>query len=230
MMPVLNGYNVRHMLGGITETAAIPFLFLMAMSEKAKRHKSMEMGADDYLTKSFSESDLPKARETRQRKTVIKKLYRHNEDGEELITHLLSSREFFGVIALPEAQALDDVELMLMPRQVLQQLICTGAAIRRTFIRFLASKLADMKQQLLPLACNSVRKRVVDELLLSYPRYRKTHGDQAARADSRQNPAHTAATESLIRAFSAFKTKKLIEIKDIKIFILNEKKLRHLLI
>jgi DNA-binding response OmpR family regulator len=69
MMPGLDGYGVLHILGKRTETAGIPFIFLTARSEKADVRKGMNLGADDYLTKPFEESELLDAVETRLRKS-----------------------------------------------------------------------------------------------------------------------------------------------------------------
>ena len=69
MMPGLDGYGVLHILGRRAETAGIPFIFLTARSEKADVRKGMNLGADDYLTKPFEESELLDAVETRLHKS-----------------------------------------------------------------------------------------------------------------------------------------------------------------
>lgn len=71
MMPVLDGYGVLHLLGRNKETANIPFIFLTAKTDRADVRKGMEMGADDYITKPFEESELLNAIETRLRKTEL---------------------------------------------------------------------------------------------------------------------------------------------------------------
>ena len=68
MMPGLDGYGVLHVLSKRPETAGIPFIFLTAKSEKTDVRKGMNLGADDYLTKPFEESELLDAVETRLRK------------------------------------------------------------------------------------------------------------------------------------------------------------------
>ncbi|TDH27030.1 response regulator [Segetibacter sp. 3557_3] len=68
MMPVLDGYGVYHLLNKRKETAAIPFIFLTAKSEKADFRKGMEMGADDYITKPFDGIELLNAIEVRLKK------------------------------------------------------------------------------------------------------------------------------------------------------------------
>ncbi|MCA6407955.1 MAG: response regulator, partial [Cytophagales bacterium] len=70
MMPVLDGYGVLHMLSKNPETAAIPFIFLTAKSEKSDYRKGMELGADDYITKPFDDTQLLNAIEIRLKKSA----------------------------------------------------------------------------------------------------------------------------------------------------------------
>ena len=69
MMPELDGYGVLHILSKDPETAGIPFIFLTAKSEKTDYRKGMGLGADDYLTKPFDDTELLNAVETRLRKS-----------------------------------------------------------------------------------------------------------------------------------------------------------------
>ena len=74
MMPELDGYGVLNILSKNTETAAIPFIFLSAKSEKSDMRKGMNLGADDYITKPFDDTELLEAIETRlKRSEHIKK-------------------------------------------------------------------------------------------------------------------------------------------------------------
>jgi DNA-binding response OmpR family regulator len=84
MMPELDGYGVLHILSKKQETAQIPFIFLTAKTEKADIRKGMELGADDYLTKPFDDTELLNAVETRLRKYAIRtKEYQNNSEGLE---------------------------------------------------------------------------------------------------------------------------------------------------
>ncbi len=71
MMPELDGYGVLHILSKDPKTAAIPFIFLTAKAEKSEMRKGMDLGADDYLTKPFEETELLNAIETRLRKKDV---------------------------------------------------------------------------------------------------------------------------------------------------------------
>jgi DNA-binding response OmpR family regulator/predicted transcriptional regulator len=82
MMPELDGYGVLHILSKKTETARIPFIFLTAKAEKADMRKGMSMGADDYLTKPFDDTDLLNAIEVRLRKSAMQQRnYATTEEG-----------------------------------------------------------------------------------------------------------------------------------------------------
>lgn len=81
MMPEVDGYAVLDELRKETRTAAIPFIFLTARTDKMDRRLGMEQGADDYLTKPFAVKELLKAIETRiQKREVVKQdAQRQNE-------------------------------------------------------------------------------------------------------------------------------------------------------
>lgn len=71
MMPELDGYGVLHILSKKPETGRIPFIFLTAKTEKTDIRKGMNLGADDYLTKPFDDTDLLNAIEARLRKSAM---------------------------------------------------------------------------------------------------------------------------------------------------------------
>src|SRR6187402_3562660 len=84
MMPELDGYGVLHILNKKTETAGIPFIFLTAKTEKTDIRKGMNLGADDYLTKPFDDTDLLNAIETRLRNAAMQQqLYDTTPEGLE---------------------------------------------------------------------------------------------------------------------------------------------------
>jgi len=83
MMPELDGYGVLQILGKNPETSAIPFIFLTAKADKSEMRKGMNLGADDYITKPFEETELLEAIETRlKRSENLKK--DHKADFNEL--------------------------------------------------------------------------------------------------------------------------------------------------
>jgi CRP/FNR family cyclic AMP-dependent transcriptional regulator len=68
MMPVLDGFGVLHMLQKNPSTKNKPFIFLTAKSEHNDFRKGMDLGADDYITKPFSGTELLNAVESRLKK------------------------------------------------------------------------------------------------------------------------------------------------------------------
>lgn len=82
MMPELDGYGVLHILSKNEHTANIPFIFLTAKTEKTDIRKGMNLGADDYLTKPFDDTDLLNAIEARFRKNaMLQKQYEVSPEG-----------------------------------------------------------------------------------------------------------------------------------------------------
>ena len=82
MMPELDGYGVLHLVNKNPDLVGIPFIFLTAKAERNDFRKGMEMGADDYVTKPFTDIELLNAIEARFRKTdILKKNYDANEQG-----------------------------------------------------------------------------------------------------------------------------------------------------
>lgn len=100
MMPVLDGYGVLHMLHKNPDTKNIPFIFLTAKTERTDFRKGMELGADDYITKPFTGTELLTAVEGRLKKIdFLKEEYdtgKHQQqeysNEQDLLTALVSGR------------------------------------------------------------------------------------------------------------------------------------------
>ncbi len=68
MMPGLDGYGVLHMVHKNNELKHTPFIFLTAKTERSDFRKGMELGADDFITKPFTATELLNAVEGRLQK------------------------------------------------------------------------------------------------------------------------------------------------------------------
>lgn len=68
MMPILDGYGLLALINKNEKLKNIPFIFLTAKSSREDFRKGMEMGADDYITKPFTEIELLNAIEVRLNK------------------------------------------------------------------------------------------------------------------------------------------------------------------
>lgn len=298
MMPELDGYGVLHMFNKDTKLSVVPFIFVTAKADRADFRKGMEMGADDYITKPFTQIELLDAVESRLRKSELLKseyalntagitnflkdvkingkaglvpedyevynykkkqviysvghrpsflyyvakgkikTFKMNEYGKELITAIYKEGDFMGYTPLLEenqyldtAEALDETEVMLIPKAEFLTLMYTDVQVARKFIKLLTANLTEREENLVNIAYNSLRKRVAVGLLQVYDKYKKEPGDKPELGVSREDLAQVVgtATESLVRVLSDFKSEKLIEIKSGKISVLNEGKLNNLL-
>ncbi|MFM9911435.1 MAG: cyclic nucleotide-binding domain-containing protein, partial [Chitinophagaceae bacterium] len=160
-----------------------------------------------------------------------------HEDGKEYITDLYSDGDFIGYPALIEeknyddsAIALEETELIQIPRDEFQRLIESDISIAAKFIRIITQNVKEKEDRLLSLAYSSLRKRIAKALVDIHNKFNTAGGNQAIEI-SRDDIAHYVgtATESLIRTLSDFKAEKLIEIKEGKIKIIGLEKLRTLL-
>lgn len=288
MMPELDGYGVLHILSKKDSTASIPFIFLTAKAERSDMRKGMILGADDYLTKPFDDTELLDAIEARLKKNeLIKKEYessaeglnafisdaaemhnflsidtqkkprlykkkndiyrvgemplyvyfvakgkiktiRINEDGKELITGIYSQGEYFGYEALlkntehtDNAEAMEDSEIITMPKDEFFQLVYSNREIAKKFIELLSNKVDEKEEMLLHLAYNSVRQRTAEALIGLNEKFNPEHDETFELSVSREDLANLVgtATESVIRVISDLKDEGIISTKSGKIII-----------
>ena len=163
--------------------------------------------------------------------------YKTHEDGKEYITDLYSEGDYIGYPALIEeknyddtAVALEETEIIQVPKEDFQQILYNDINIASKFIRIITQNVKDKEERLLSLAYSSLRKRVAKALVDINSKFNQATDSKAIEI-SREDIAHYigTATESLIRTLSDFKSEKLIEIRDGKILISNLEKLRNLL-
>lgn len=165
------------------------------------------------------------------------KTFRIHEDGKELVTELYSTGDFLGYIPLFEetiykdaAEALEETELAIIPKEDFKELLNKNTEVAKKFIKLLAKNITDKENHLLGLAYNSLRKKVAEALLMLHKKY-STQQEEMFNIDiSRENLASIAgtATESVIRTLSDFRNEKLIEINGGNIKIINYKKLENM--
>jgi CRP-like cAMP-binding protein len=294
MMPELDGFGVLHILNKKEDTARIPFIFLTAKTERADMRKGMIMGADDYITKPFDDTELLDAIETRFKKSdllnkeynkgaeglkdFIKdikdllnyveeqdlhkmrtyrkkndiyragdyphhlyyiqsgkiKTFRTNLDGKELITGIYSSGDFLGYEAILKDQpfhdhsmAMEDCEILIIPRDVFQQLVLSNKEIAIKFIELLSSKVDEKEEQLLHLAYNTVRQRTAEALITLYNKLGDGGHQVKISREDLSNMVGTA-TESVIRVISDFKDEGILESKGGNLLIHDLNKLEQI--
>jgi len=157
------------------------------------------------------------------------KTYRINEDGKEFVHGILGKGEFLGERALIQdstrtefAEAMEETELKLIPRDDFNELIFGNRDISSQFIKLLSKNLSQKEQELMEMAYNTVRKRTADALVKLYETY-KNNDDETVRFDiSRADLAGMVgtATESVIRILSEFKKDEYIKISGSQIEII----------
>jgi len=96
MMPELDGFGVLKILSNNRLTFDIPFIFLTAKTEKDDFRKGMGLGADDYITKPFDDTELLEAIEIRLEKASrISKIFERSDRGvQQLFSEAKAQKEF----------------------------------------------------------------------------------------------------------------------------------------
>ncbi|HEY0611732.1 MAG TPA: response regulator [Chitinophaga sp.] len=166
------------------------------------------------------------------------RIFKRNDDGKEFAVDLYNTGDFFGYVPMLEgtvykdtAEAMEDSEIALIPREDFEELMGSQLEVAAQFIRMLARNVTSKEQQLLGLAYNSLRKKVAEALVSLCRKYNEQKEEPFAIDISRDNLATIAgtATESLIRTLGDFREEKLIDIREGSIVVLNEKKLTNML-
>ncbi|MEP5613596.1 MAG: response regulator [Cyclobacteriaceae bacterium] len=162
------------------------------------------------------------------------KTYRINEDGKELVHDLLKAGDFLGERAVIQddtrtefAEAMEETELILIPRSDFQELIFGNREVSAQFIKLLSKHLSERELELMEMAYNTVRKRTADSLMKLYGTYDNAQ-DVVAFEISRADLAGMVgtATESVIRILSEFKKDRWIEISGSSISVLEPEKIK----
>ncbi|PPS46023.1 response regulator transcription factor [Chroococcidiopsis sp. TS-821] len=93
-MPELNGYDVLTALRQDVATATIPFIFLTANADRSDMRRGMELGADDYLTKPFSRTELLNAIASRfAKQEVVMQQYNNERERAESLKQKVQELE-----------------------------------------------------------------------------------------------------------------------------------------
>lgn len=155
--------------------------------------------------------------------------------GKELITNIYQAGEFFGYPALLEhttqpesAVVMDEAVLLHIPVDEFNDLLLRNVKFSQQFIRLLAGRVRERKDQLTGMAYHSLRRRVAGALL-------QLHAQAAAAQPaaplihlSREDLAALIGTapESLSRTLSEFRQDGLLELTPKTLQVLQPDKLR----
>ncbi len=101
MMPELDGYGVLNELRSNPDTANIPFIFLTAKGDKTDLRMGMNLGADDYLIKPCTHSELLEAITARLNRAAVQ-----NQQLEKVTKELEKLEYIDSLTGLPNDLAL----------------------------------------------------------------------------------------------------------------------------
>jgi len=287
LMPELDGYGVLQIAMRDSELQKVPFIFMSAKTNHDDVRKGMDMGASDYITKPFDESELLSAVSSRlKRKEIFEKqktvedtgfnksikfesiqeefsakekfiynsemsIYcegnnsnhifyivsgevktsKNNETGKELITGIFKKHNFFGFTSFIKNKAYDENAVALkktilqkITKQEILNLVKQNPQIAINFMDLLSENLKQVKDQLIHLAYDSVRKKTADALLQLNHKNKKEYPINISRSDLASIIG--IAKETLIRTLTDFKEENIIKTDRNSIEIISFEKLK----
>ena len=163
--------------------------------------------------------------------------YKINDDAKEYSVDLYGAGDFIGYLSIFEgedyietAEAMDDTEMLKIPKEDFIELLYKNRDVSNRFIKMLAHNVVEKEEKLLNLAYDSVRKRVADALVKLQKKYQNNNDENFEISISRNELASIVgtSTETVIRTLSDFKEEGLILIKGSKITISKSEELEHL--
>lgn len=285
LMPELDGYGVLQIMMRNKKLQGIPLIFMSAKTKHEDIRRGMDLGASDYITKPFEESELLSAIASRlKRKEILDstfkdkgliskkwrieeieeifefkdeieykqgstiycegnvsnhiyyiihgevKTFKVNRDGKELITDIFMDKNFFGFTSLlknkpyyENAEAIKPTKLIRIQKHELQNLIKGNPQLALNFMDLLANNLNEVKEHLMHLAYDSVRKKTANAILYLQNKEGNEEGIEISRSDLASILG--IAKETLTRTLTDFKDEKLIKTNRNRIKILDQKKL-----
>jgi len=209
---------------------------------KAKELKEFHKLSENRPLKSFKKKDMlfMEGQTPNDLYFITKgsvKTFKMNYDGKELVTGILKEGSFLGYTPLLEdkpyaenAEALEDTQVTIIPKNDFLLLIYSSKDVARKFIQLLSNNLDDTEKRLLDVAYQSVRQRVAGALLQIREKYTSPGPHEEVISFARRDISGLigTATESLNRTLADFKDEGLIEILEDGLKILDRKKLERL--
>jgi len=285
LMPDLDGYGVLQVILRNSALQKTPFVFMSAKTKHEDIRRGMDMGANDYITKPFEESELLSAISARLKRQEISekkslketgifkkwrieeiekafqfkeeieyktgntiycegnvsnhiyyivqgevKTFKVNQEGKELITEIFMDRSFFGFTSLlnnkpytENAEAIKPTKVIRIQKHELQDLIKANPQLALNFMDLLTNNLEGVKEHLMHLAYDSVRKKTANAILYLQNKEDQQNGFEISRSDLASILG--IAKETLTRTLTDFKEEKLIKTNRNKIHIIDQKKL-----
>lgn len=159
------------------------------------------------------------------------KTFKNNEAGKELITGIFKKRSFFGFTSFIKNKAYDESAVALkkttiqkITKQEVLNLVKQNPQLAINFMDLLSENLKNVKDQLIRLAYDSVRKKTADALLQLNSNDERGYIINITRSDLASIIG--IAKETLIRTLTDFKDEAIIKSDRTSIEIINFKKLK----
>ncbi len=142
-MPIKDGHHVLLELRAHPATALIPFIFLTAHSTRSDFRLGMELGAEDYITKPFTNEELISAVKAQLGKSAVVK-YQATHEMEELRSILIRTlphelrTPLIGILGYAELMALDAANLSAdKVREMADMIVTSGQRLHRLIENYL---------------------------------------------------------------------------------------------
>ena len=161
------------------------------------------------------------------------KTFKIHDEGKEFITEIHNQGSYFGYYPLLKdsnyqdySECIEHSELILIPKADFLQLIYNNIEIARQFIKTLANDVLEKENQLIHMAYDSLRQRVIRTLCELHEKF-KNQEEVSKITLTREEISKYIGTarESFIRIMSELKDKESIEIIDGDIVLKNIQKL-----
>lgn len=166
------------------------------------------------------------------------KTYKTNQFDREFIIDIFGEGEYLGYLSLfdnsgfkESAEAMEESELVLIPKEEFFELLFKHSELSVKFIKIISNDLAEAEEKLINLAYSSARKRVAEALLfLRSKSHAAESNEETYFTASREDISDLAglAHESVSRNITDLKNENLIDSQNGKVKILNLEKFKNI--
>jgi DNA-binding NarL/FixJ family response regulator len=152
MMPEIDGYGVLKALQQDSRTSTIPFIFLTAKADIRDHQRGMRLGADDYLTKPFSEAELLTAIRIRLEKRSALETQQFHQFARYMVAqHELEQRRLVETLNRDVREQLVDLKFALdLGQRLPQKLLSEALPSLQSMIEQTLGSLTTLTQILYP--------------------------------------------------------------------------------
>lgn len=149
------------------------------------------------------------------------KVIKTNDDGKDFVLDIIIEGEFFGHLDLVEngistetVVAMESSEVLQIPKDGFQKILCHNKVVSSTFIKYLATSIKERENKLLHLAYDSVRRRVASALLVLHEKANNQGRENIIIYREDLAGYVGTAKETVIRTLSDFKEEGYIKILE----------------